>query len=417
MSGPDDGRPGAGTPDTASVPPAPPTFDQPAAPPSGGSPVQGPPSSPWWSTVSAPADGDAEPPGVLVAGPGVPSVDTRRAVPPSLRAPESADPTVTVRDDASSGRRAASPAAQTVTDLHAAGSREQTEQRLAASPGLWTSPSGERDLGQTVVDLASRPSEQPPAESHSRALAPLPPPQEPRKKRTALYVALALVPALAVAGAAYVVLGGSDAEKRPPQSPMAAIPSAPPSAEETPASAPETPPAKPSPPNVDNAKTDPKPLSVREIFPSKRIRLDGREFVLDRKSLNLRCDYAANGAMARMLVKQKCQGLVRSTYVTGDGRIGVTVGVVAMPTKKIALAIQRNGTPARKGNWFTALPGKRSKAVTRTGGHTALNTYGRYILYAYAQYLDDTKPAKQPKPLSDTTAAFLAYVNEPLKKR
>jgi len=365
--------------------------------------------------VSAPADGDAEPPGVLVAGPGVPSVDTRRAVPPSMRAAEPADPTVTVRDDASSAdRRAAASGStvQTVTDLHTAGSREQTEQRLAASPGLWASPSGDHDLGQTVVDLASRP-----AESPSRALAPLPPPQEPKKKRTALYVALALVPALAVAGAAYVVLGGSDSEKRPPQSPMAAIPSAPPSAEETPASAPATPPAKPSPPNVDNAKTDPKPLSVREIFPSKRIRLDGREFVLDRKSLNLRCDYAANGAMARMLVKQKCQGLVRSTYVTGDGRIGVTVGVVAMPTKKIALAVQRSGTPARKGNWFTALPGKRSKAVTRTGGHTALNTYGRYILYAYAQYLDDTKPAKQPKPLSDTTAAFLAYVNEPLKKR
>ena len=64
-----------------------------------------------------------------------------------------------------------------------------------------------------------------------------------------------------------------------------------------------------------------------------------------------------------------------------------------------------------------ALPGKHSKAITKTGGRTALVTYGRYVLYAYAQYLDGTKPAKQPKELNEAARAFLTYVNAPLKKR
>ena len=168
---------------------------------------------------------------------------------------------------------------------------------------------------------------------------------------------------------------------------------------------------------MDSAKTDPKPLTMGEIFPSKRLRLDGRDFVQDRKSLNLRCDYAAGGAMARLLVKQKCQGLVRSTYITGNKKIGVTVGVVAMPTKMVALAGRKAGTPARRGEWFTPLPGKNSKAVTRPGGHAALDTYGRYVLYAYAQYLDGTKPAKRPEELAAAARSFLAYVGEPLTKR
>ncbi|WP_157963990.1 hypothetical protein [Actinocorallia populi] len=424
MSGPDDGPSGAETTEaaeTAPVPPAPPGFEQPAAP--GGPPVQGPPSAPWWSTSSVPG-GESEPPGVLVAGPGVPSVDTRRAVPPSLRPSPGADTTVTVNDLPREDPHAvafASPSLQTVTDLPAgaAGDKRQAEQRLLDSPGVWSSPpaEGHPGAGQTIVGMAARPLG-PPAESTSRALAPLPPAEEPRKKRTTLYVALALVPTLAVAGAAYVVLSGPGADKDPKPSgtPVVARSSARPQAT-TPPPSPEKSPAKPSAPAVDSAKTDPRPLTMEEIFPSKKIQLDGRDFVLDRKSLNLRCDYAAGGAMAKALVKQKCQGLVRSTYVTGNKKIGVTVGVVAMPTKKVALAIRRTGTPVRKGNWFTALPGKNSKAITRTGGHTALDTYGRYVLYAYAQYLDGTKPAKRPEELAAAARSFLGYVSEPLRKR
>lgn len=431
MSGPDGVPPGAEATDDTSAPSATPGFgqrtDQPAtATAPGGPPVQGPPSAPWWSPDAPPGSG-AEPPGVLVAGPGVPSVDTRRAVPPALR-PNAPDPS---RDVAF-----ASPAqaTRTVTDLPApvAGDKALTEQRLLDSPASWAPPTGDTSAaqpggwnpGQTVVDLAARPpvaSVPAAAQIPSTALEPLPATPEPKKKRTLLYVALALVPTLAVAGAAYVLLtgpGGDQDDKdtvRPSEAPMA-VQTSPPQTS-TPEPTPGASSAKPAAPSVDSAKTDPEPLTLSEVFPVKKLRLDGRDFVMDRKSLNLRCDYAANGVMARTLVKQKCQGLVRATYITADKKIGVTVGVVAMPSKKVATAVQKTGTPVRKGNWFVALAGKNSKALSKTGGHPVLETYGRYVLYAYAQYLDGTKPAKQPKELGQSARSLIAYVNEPLKKR
>jgi len=442
MSGPDGVPPGAEATDDTSVPSATPGFgqrtDQPAtATAPGGPPVQGPPSAPWWSPDAPPGSG-AEPPGVLVAGPGVPSVDTRRAVPPARRpnvGGGSTDATATTTDLSRDVAFAppAQAATRTVTDLPSpvAGDKALTEQRLLDSPAAWAPPIGDTaaahpggwDSGQTVVDLAARPSTAPvpsAAQIPSTALEPLPATLQPKKKRTLLYVALALVPTLAVAGAAYVLLTGPDGEKetvRPDEPPMAAQTSAAPAQTSTPEPTPGTSSTKPAVPSVDSAKTDPEPLTLSEVFPVKKLRLDGREFVMDRKSLNLRCDYAANGAMAKSLVKQKCQGLVRATYITADKKIGVTVGVVAMPAKKVALAIQKTGTPVRKGNWFVALPGKNSKALSKTGGHPVLETYGRYVLYAYSQYLDGTKPAKQPKELGQAARSLIAYVNEPLKKR
>ncbi|GAA2725367.1 hypothetical protein GCM10010439_25230 [Actinocorallia aurantiaca] len=372
-----------------------------------------------------------------MAGPGVPSVDTRRAVPPAPRPTAGgggADTGATVTDLSRDVAFAppAQAATRTATDLPApvAGDKALTEQRLLDSPAAWAPPTGDAaaqpggwNPGQTVVDLAARPSVASvpaAAQTPSTALEPLPAAPEPKKKRTLLYVALALVPTLAVAGAAYVLLTGSGGDEeivRPAETPMVAQTPDAPAQSPTPEPTPGTSSTKPAAPSVDSAKTDPEPLTLSEIFPAKKLRLGGRDFVMDRKSLNLRCDYAANGSMARTLVKQKCQGLVRATYLTADKKIGVTVGVVAMPAKKVALAVQKSGTPLRKGNWFVALPGKNSKALAKTGGHPALDTYGRYVLYAYAQYLDGTKPAKQPKELGQAARSLIAYVNEPLKKR
>ncbi|GAB2815831.1 hypothetical protein GCM10022221_12150 [Actinocorallia aurea] len=290
--------------------------------------------------------------------------------------------------------------------------------------------------GTTVVGLASRPSAAPsehPADPAPSFSVPEPAPAEPsateppaeaeaptpsrsarhgarRRRRAPLYVALALVPALAIAALAYAVL----TDDGPP--PAAAAPTV--TATVT-ASAPqptETP-ASSGIPSVDTADTDPEPLTMGEVFPTRKVTLDGRDYALDRKSLNLRCDYAAAGAMAKSLIRNDCQMVVRSTFVSGNGKTGITVGVVAMPTKRVAITVQKGGSPARKGEWFTGLPGKRTKQLGASGGYAASTTYGRYILYVYVRHLEGRKPAKADLAFAKVATAFIGYVGAPLHER
>jgi hypothetical protein len=167
---------------------------------------------------------------------------------------------------------------------------------------------------------------------------------------------------------------------------------------------------------VDSDKTDPKPLTIREIFPVKQIPMANATFVQDYKSLNKRCDYAATGAMAAALLRANCQGVVRSTFVTRNKKIGVTTGVVAMPTKLAAIRTSKAGDPAHL-EWFRVMPGKRTQALRNGGGHAASTTYGRYIIYAYVQYLDGTTAKPDDPALTQVAKDFIGYLNEPLKAR
>jgi hypothetical protein len=63
------------------------------------------------------------------------------------------------------------------------------------------------------------------------------------------------------------------------------------------------------------------------------------------------------------------------------------------------------------------MPGKRTKALLNGGGHAASTTYGRYIIYAYVQYLDGTTATPDDPALTQVAKDFIGYLNEPLKAR
>jgi hypothetical protein len=250
-------------------------------------------------------------------------------------------------------------------------------------------------------------------------------PRKPRSRQPAWLAVFVLVPAMVAGFVGYLIVSGPDSAKKtpvagaPPTTPAAAT--TPPTQQTDAPSAPTTasPPAtgaQPGGPSVDSDKTDPKPLTISEIFPLTRIPLSNALFVQDYKSLNRRCEYAASGAMATALLKAKCQGVVRSTFITRNKKIGVTTGVVAMPTKSAAIRTSKAGDPARL-EWFRAMPGRRTQALLDGGGHAASTTYGRYIIYAYVQYLDGTEAKPDDPALIQVAKAFIGYVNEPLKAR
>ncbi|MEO5874301.1 MAG: hypothetical protein ABIS86_12730 [Streptosporangiaceae bacterium] len=253
----------------------------------------------------------------------------------------------------------------------------------------------------------------------AKAIKPPQPGTKPRSRQPLWLAVFVLVSAMVAGFVGFLVFAGSD---DPAEKPKAAAPSQPaPAASVTPtAPAPSTPPpvagSLPGGPAIDDYRTDPKPLTIREIFPVKRVQLSNSLFLQDYKSLNKRCDYAASGAMAAALVRAKCQGVVRGTFVTRNKKVGVTAGVVAMPTKAAAIRTSKAGDPANLA-WFKGMPGKRTQALVDGGGHAGSTTYGRYIIYAYVQYLDGTEAKPDDPALIQVAKDFIGYLNGPLKAR
>ncbi|GAA3202206.1 hypothetical protein [Actinocorallia longicatena] len=294
----------------------------------------------------------------------------------------------------------------------------------------WGGASASAAGGPTVMDLAAArpPVMMPPSPAFGLPQAPPPPPPAPpvqqhapkRKKKAAKrakYAAVALVPALVIAGAAAVVLTRSNSgEAKTVAQPSASVPAVPVPVPTTPAPEPEesAPPVKQKTGSAaDSYKTDEK-LTLARFFGGKEIKVSAHAFLLDARSLNDRCDYTARGAMVKALKTGNCLGVARATYLTRNKRIGVTVGVVAMPTKAVATKTRAVANPGKL-DWFVGLPGKHTKNVMDPDGYATTSSAGRYVLYAYVRYISGPPPAPNDRQLAKVAQGFLIYLNQPLR--
>jgi hypothetical protein len=172
----------------------------------------------------------------------------------------------------------------------------------------------------------------------------------------------------------------------------------------------------PKAPSIDSEKTDPKALALTEVFPSAKLALGGRNYVQDRTSVNHRCALAARGSMAKALQQGHCSSVVRATYVDSSKKYAVTTGVAVLPTRVTAVTASRAGDPSRY-EWFRGLQGKVATKIDQAGGWAASTVRGRYIVYAYAQYADGTKPQPDDAALKTLSRQFIGYAVRPINKR
>lgn len=177
-------------------------------------------------------------------------------------------------------------------------------------------------------------------------------------------------------------------------------------------------PASPVPtgPSINDARTDPKPLGLSEVFPSATVSLGGRAFKQDKTAVNHQCSLTARGGMATALRDGHCTSVVRATYIDSAKKVAVTVGVAVMPTKAAALIAAKAGDPS-KYEWFRGMQGKLATKVDQVGGFAASTVLGRYIIYAYAVYEDGTKPQPNDTVLKALDRAFIDYAQRPIAKR
>ncbi|MES9604701.1 hypothetical protein [Actinomadura sp. NPDC000929] len=420
--------------------------------------------TPRLSEVPAAPHVASAPPGTLVAGRGVPRVDSRGAVPadPIVKPPISPDETDPegfppippveggFRDATPRGGAAGAVTPETeatvdhpaVTDtatdipasLSAFEKAKEAEDAASLAPVLVPDailppgvvpPTGSGPFPHTdpaaVGPAGADQGGTPLFHAEGAAPADAPPPGRPpqgmpvtgrggAKGRSVLIGGVAAV-ILAAVGALFLIGGtGSDGDRGK----KGETPEAPAAAQTTPAVTPSATAAAPV--DINNEKTDTADLTFRDVFPTETIRFGDRTYLRDRWSLNRDVTYAARGSMLAALRKDQCRKIVRATYIDPQTKLAVTSGIAVMPTKAAAIAVSKAGDPARY-EWFRGMAGKRSPDIDQAGGYAAATVRGRYVAYAYVQWANGKKAKPGDPTIKKAAQLFLDYDLRPIVAR
>ncbi|MFB9967370.1 hypothetical protein [Sinosporangium siamense] len=170
---------------------------------------------------------------------------------------------------------------------------------------------------------------------------------------------------------------------------------------------------------LDAESTDPRKMTVAEVFPSKKLEIGESTFVRIKTDLTNKCGKAAAGPFAKELSRQQCSRVLRATYVDKKQKYAVTTGIAVLPTHEAATAV--NDLRNFKNNlWFRALPGKNGSGADRVhiaGGYASGYVWGRYIVFSYATHSDGRTPTDNDKPLGKISSAFRDTTASALERR
>ncbi|WP_143078714.1 hypothetical protein [Nonomuraea pusilla] len=282
----------------------------------------------------------------------------------------------------------------------------------AGSPAYQGGPGAQGGPGGQVVSPAFSPDgyRQPPFQT-----PPPPPPPQGRSKR-ALLVTLG---ALALAG---VATGGFFAYRN--MSAPSATTAAPQPTDGTPTAEPTdaasgAPTDAPGASKLNSEETDPARMALSEAFPKKKVQAAGMTFTRVKTDTETRCEKAATGAFAGALREQKCDRVLRATYVDGKRRFAVTTGIAVLPSKEAAEAAD-GAKDLGRNVWFRPLPGASGSGGDRVhiaGGYGAGLLWGRYIVFSYATYADGHTPGAKDKALAKVSGAFRDQASAVLEHR
>ncbi|NUP68344.1 MAG: hypothetical protein HOV96_27755 [Nonomuraea sp.] len=221
---------------------------------------------------------------------------------------------------------------------------------------------------------------------------------EGRTSRAPLWFAIGGVALLALLGGGIAMMWSADgpsAEAEAPTRTSAPLPSAPPgkygfAAERT---------------------TDPDPISVKEIFGSKKkFTVAGRPYEMTITSKDKKCtDGALGDKLQKALKAGKCTQLVRASFRDKSGTVIGTVGVANLKSSSTASKVAKVGDAS---NYVKPLTGKDSvtKFLGSGSGGAKISTHGHYAIMVWFQNKDGSKPDKKEskrifEAISDVTGA------------
>jgi hypothetical protein len=207
--------------------------------------------------------------------------------------------------------------------------------------------------------------------------------------RKRLIIGAAVVAGVIVVGGgtALALSGGGDKKPKAAVAPTTAPPPASPTVNPTPSPT-ETGRGE----RLRSRATDPKPLTLNEIFKARSFRSGGRRYVMTARRAERRCSPPTHGVKFRKaLAKGGCTQVLRATF--SNGKLVGTIGVINLRTQTAADSVQV--TSRQKDAFILALPGAGStKKIGQGLSLTTAEVDGHYLIMSWVQYPNGKKIAK-----------------------
>jgi hypothetical protein len=202
--------------------------------------------------------------------------------------------------------------------------------------------------------------------------------------------AAAVVGVLAVGGGTAVALSSGGGGDKTPKSAASAPTTAPA----------KTPTVNPTPTPTETGRgerlrsraTDPRPLTLNEIFKARSFRSGGRRYVLATRRAERKCAPPTHGAgFRKAIAKAGCTQVLRATF--SNGKLIGTIGVLNLRTQTAAESVQT--ASRQKDAFILALPGAgTTKKIGQGLSLTTAEVDGHYLIMSWVQYPNGKKIAK-----------------------
>jgi hypothetical protein len=187
---------------------------------------------------------------------------------------------------------------------------------------------------------------------------------------------------IVIGGGAALALSGGGGDEKP--KPVAAT--------TTPAATPTSRTPSPTPTPTETGKgqalasrtTDPRPLTLAEVFKNRKFKSGGRTYVMTARRSDKKCANGVHGTTFRKsLTRAGCTQVLRATF--SNGKFIGTIGVLNLKTSSVARAAQRASRP--KDAYILPLPGTGSTSKLGKGlSLTTADPEGHYLIMSWVQY-------------------------------
>ena len=145
--------------------------------------------------------------------------------------------------------------------------------------------------------------------------------------------------------------------------------------------------------HIGTRKQDPTPLTVAELFPPAFQLPDGGQFTRATASVNKDCTLAVFGqSLQTALQSPKCTQVLRASYVSGNGKMMGTIGVVNLAAANDA---QQAGKMSGPDELIAPLSGARgpTKNLLNGTGVVYAVAKGHYLILMYVEFTNLKPPS------------------------
>ncbi|MFB9834543.1 hypothetical protein [Actinoallomurus acaciae] len=206
------------------------------------------------------------------------------------------------------------------------------------------------------------------------------------RKRLIIGAAIAVGVIVVVGGAAFALTSGGDDKPKTEAAPSSAPPVTP------------TPTPTPSPTETGRGDrlmsrtTDPKLLTLNEIFKARSFKAGGRRYLMTARRAERKCSPPTHGTTFRKaLARGACDQVLRATF--SNGKLIGTIGVINLRTQTAATSAQ--SAARQKDAFILALPGAgTTKKIGQGLSLTTTEVNGHYLIMSWVQYPNGKKIAK-----------------------